>query len=108
MQDTQYLKDDALPISQGLITLQRRLHVDMIRLGIYSASGPPVTSKEAEDVTSVSDRGGRVRDPPVYAESQRCRRLYGRTARLSYRFSWVLYAARVPGPFLPLHGGSVQ
>ncbi len=50
-----------------VITLQRRLHMDMIRLGIYSASGPPANSKEAEDVTSVSDRGGRVRDPPVYA-----------------------------------------
>jgi hypothetical protein len=59
------------PITEGGqrlgITLQRRLHVDMIRLGLYAASRPPVNSQEAEDVTSMSDRGGRVRDPPVYA-----------------------------------------
>lgn len=49
------------------IALQRRLRVDMSLFGMYSASGPSVNSKEAEDVASVSHRRGRLRYPQVYA-----------------------------------------
>jgi hypothetical protein len=49
------------------VALQRRLSVDMSLFGMYSASGPSVNSKEAEDVASVSHRRGRLRYPQVYA-----------------------------------------
>jgi hypothetical protein len=44
--------------SVDALTLQRRLHVDMILLGTYSASILPGNSKEAEDVGSVAHRSG--------------------------------------------------
>jgi hypothetical protein len=55
------------PQDKPTITLQRRLSVDTIVLGMYAASGPPANGEEAEDVTSVSDRRRGVRHPPVWA-----------------------------------------
>src|SRR5438128_11795339 len=71
---------------------------------LYSALRCLIHRQEAEDVTSVSDRRGRVFYSPIGPDPQRCGRLHAGIGGVSYALPGLLYAAGTAGTFFALYG----